>query len=112
MLQPGDNQNTTRILSIRHALTVEGVMRYFARELGYGADEDFGESSVFCTTWILKKFPDSTARKNRSWKACTRNHSRSSLPRLRYLYRLKTGAPDGKILFACDELTGLIGAAL
>lgn len=26
---------------IQHALTVEGVMRYFARKLGYGAEEDF-----------------------------------------------------------------------
>ena len=25
----------------RHAVTVEGVMRYFARELGYGEEEDF-----------------------------------------------------------------------
>ena len=26
---------------IRHALTVEGVMRYYARELGYGDEEEF-----------------------------------------------------------------------
>ena len=26
---------------IQHALTVEGVMRYYARELGYGEEEDF-----------------------------------------------------------------------
>ena len=26
---------------IRHGLTVEGVMRFFARELGYGEQEDF-----------------------------------------------------------------------
>ena len=26
---------------IQHALTVEGVMRWYARELGYGEDEEF-----------------------------------------------------------------------
>ena len=26
---------------LRHALTVEGMMRYFARELGYGEQEAF-----------------------------------------------------------------------
>lgn len=26
---------------IQHALTVEGVMRWYANELGYGADADF-----------------------------------------------------------------------
>ncbi len=26
---------------LQHALTVEGVMRWYARELGYGEDEDF-----------------------------------------------------------------------
>ena len=26
---------------LRHARTVEGTMRYFARELGYGEEEDF-----------------------------------------------------------------------
>ncbi|MDR2069072.1 MAG: HD domain-containing protein, partial [Spirochaetaceae bacterium] len=26
---------------LQHALTVEGVMRWYARDLGYGAEEDF-----------------------------------------------------------------------
>ena len=26
---------------LKHALTVEGIMRWFARELGYGDEEDF-----------------------------------------------------------------------
>ena len=26
---------------IRHALTVEGVMRWYARELGYGQEEEY-----------------------------------------------------------------------
>ena len=32
------NQEPFHIL---HALTVEGVMRWYARELGYGEDEDY-----------------------------------------------------------------------
>lgn len=27
---------------LKHAVTVEGVMRYFAKELGYSEEEDFG----------------------------------------------------------------------
>ena len=35
---------------IQHALTVEGVMRYFAKSLGYGDEEDTGALPVCFTT--------------------------------------------------------------
>ena len=39
---------------LHHARTVEGVMRYFAQELGYG-----------CMIWILSAIPISTASSRR-----------------------------------------------
>ena len=41
---------------LRHALTVEGIMRYFAKELGYADQEEY-----CCTTWILSCIPKNTA---------------------------------------------------
>ena len=47
---------------IQHALTVEGVMRWYAKELGYG-EEDIGESAAFCMILILNYIRKSTAGK-------------------------------------------------
>ena len=47
---------------IQHALTVEGVMRWYANELGYG--EDAWASS---TMWTLKSGRSSTASRSRSF---------------------------------------------
>lgn len=44
---------------LRHALTVEGIMRYFAKELGYADQEEYW--GACCTTWILSCIPKSTA---------------------------------------------------
>ena len=35
---------------LRHALTVEAVMGWFARELGYGADEEFAAQGAALST--------------------------------------------------------------
>ena len=35
---------------IQHALTVEGVLRWYARELGYGADEEFAAQGAALST--------------------------------------------------------------
>ena len=51
---------------LRHAVTVEHVMRWFARELGYGDREEFGGSLVCSTTWILSAGRRSTAKSPRS----------------------------------------------
>lgn len=50
---------------LRHALTVEGVMRWYANELGYGDEADFGHWPGFCTTLILKCIRNSTALNRR-----------------------------------------------
>ena len=41
---------------LEHAQIVENTMRYFARELGYGEEEEFGESSDFCMILISSNF--------------------------------------------------------
>ena len=42
---------------IRHALTVEGTMRYFARELGYAKDEDFWGVAGLLHDLDFEQFP-------------------------------------------------------
>ena len=49
-----------------HALTVEGVMRWYAQELGYGDDVDFWDSSACSTMWILKNIRTSTVKRRRN----------------------------------------------
>ena len=51
---------------LRHAVTVEHVMRWFARELGYGTGRSSGGSWVCSTTWILSAGRRSTAKSPRS----------------------------------------------
>ena len=48
---------------LQHALTVEGVMRWYAQELGYGEDVDFWGCS---TTSTLNSTLTSTASRRRS----------------------------------------------
>jgi hypothetical protein len=50
---------------LRHALTVEGVMRYFARELGYGAEEDFWGIVGLLHDLDFEKFPEQHCKKEK-----------------------------------------------
>ena len=51
---------------ILHGLTVEGVMRWYANELGYGEDADFWATVACCTTSTLRCGRSSTAGRHRS----------------------------------------------
>lgn len=51
---------------IMHALTVEGVMRWYARELGYGDEEDFWGLVGLLHDIDFEKYPERTAKKRRS----------------------------------------------
>ena len=69
-----------------HGLTVEGTMRWYARELGYGEDEEFWGQVGLLHDIDFELYPE---------QHCVK-------------------APEHemeKVLFAADELTGLIGAA-
>ncbi len=54
-----------RALSHQHALTVEGVMRWYAQELGYGEEADFWATVGLLHDIDFEQWPGSTVRKRR-----------------------------------------------
>ena len=48
---------------IQHALTVEGVMRWYAKELGYGADEEFWALAGLLHDIDFERWPEEHCRK-------------------------------------------------
>lgn len=100
---------------IYHALTVEGVMRWFAGELGYGKDEDFWGIAGLLHDIDFELYPDEHCQ----WAPELLRAGGAEEELIHavvchgYGIRVET-APEHemeKVLFACDELTGLIGAA-
>ena len=99
---------------LRHALTVEGVMRYFAEQLGYGEEKEFWGLVGLLHDLDFEQFPEQHCVKVQEIMT-----QRGIEPRL-----IRAVASHGygisvdirpehtmeKVLFACDELTGLIGA--
>lgn len=100
---------------IQHALTVEGVMRWCANELGYGADADFWATVGLLHDGSLKSGRSSTASRPRSFYGeigCSEDlvhavcsHGYGICCDVEPVEKME------KVLFAADELTGLIGAA-
>ena len=88
---------------IQHALTVEGTMRWYANELGYGEDADFEQwPEEHC-----KKAPELLAEIGCSEEfihaVCSHGYG--------LCCDVEPTHEMEKVLFAADELTGLIGAA-
>ncbi len=100
---------------ILHGLTVEGVMRYFARETGNGEDEDYWGIVGLLHDIDFEQYPEQHCQKapellreagvseDMIYSVCSHGYGLCS--DLEPLHLME------KILFACDELTGLIGAA-
>ena len=100
---------------IQHALTVEGVMRYFARETGNGEDEEYWGMVGLLHDIDFELYPEEHCVKapellreagiseEMIYSVCSHGYGLCSDLEPRHLME--------KILFACDELTGLIGAA-
>ena len=100
---------------ILHGLTVEGVMRYFAQDQGYGEEEDFWALCGLLHDVDFEEYPDAHCVKAPELLAeigasaemvhaiCSHAYGMSS--NLEPVHQME------KILFAVDELTGLIGAA-
>ncbi len=100
---------------LQHGLTVEGVMRWYARELGYGEDEEFWGQVGLLHDIDFELYPE---------EHCLRapellREGGASEPLIHavcshgYLLGVDI-APEHemeKVLYAADELTGLIGAA-
>ena len=97
---------------LQHALTVEGVMRWFAKELGYAAEEDFWGITGLLHDIDFELYPEEHCKKapellreagvseDMIYAICSHGYGMCSEeePKLEM----------EKVLYAADELTGLI----
>ena len=100
---------------LKHAETVEGVMGYFARELGYGDEADFWTNVGLLHDIDFEQWPeehcvrcvellrDGGADERTIHAVCSHGYGICS--------EVVPEHEMEKVLFATDELTGLIGAA-
>lgn len=98
---------------IRHALTVEGVMKYFAKEYGY--DEEFWGLVGLLHDIDFEVYPEEHCKKapellseinaSDDFIHAVCSHAYGLCSNVEPVHEME------KILFAIDELTGLIGAA-
>ena len=101
---------------IQHGLTVEGVMRWFARELGYGEDEEYWGLVGLLHDVDFEEYPEEHCIKAPEILAAAGVGDDMIRSICSHGYGL-TGVdiqPEHemeKVLYACDELTGIIGAA-
>ncbi|MDO5414119.1 MAG: hydrolase [Bacillota bacterium] len=101
---------------IQHAETVEGTMRYFAEKLGYGDDVDFWGMVGLLHDIDFEMWPEEHCVKAPELlkKAGIEDDMIRAIVCHGWGMTGVDVAPEHemeKVLFACDELTGLIGAA-
>ena len=100
---------------VRHALTVEAVMRWYAETLGYGEDAEFWATVGLLHDVDFEQWPEEHCRKAPELLAeigCSEGfdhavccHGYGLCSDVEPVHEME------KVLFASDELTGLIGAA-
>ena len=100
---------------IRHALTVEGVMRWYAEKLGYGEEADFWGIVGLLHDLDFEQWPEEHCVKSQEIMRerglderlihATASHGYGICVDVKPEHEME------KVLFAADELTGLIGAA-
>jgi predicted hydrolase (HD superfamily) len=101
---------------LRHALTVEAVMNWYARELGYGDQAAFWATVGLLHDLDFELWPEEHCVKVRELMEDRRLDSNLVHAVVSHGWGI-TGADAApehtmeKVLFAADELTGLIGAA-
>ncbi len=100
---------------ILHGLTVEGVMRWFAKDQGYGEEEDYWGLVGLLHDIDFEQYPDQHCQKapellrggkvgeDMIHSVCSHGYG--------LCCDVEPTHPMEKVLFAADELTGLIGAA-
>lgn len=99
---------------VRHGLTVEGVMRWFANELGYGDEEEFWGQVGLLHDIDFEMWPDEHCKKapellmeggaNEDMIHAVCSHGYGLCSDVEPTHEME------KVLFAADELTGLIWA--
>lgn len=100
---------------LKHALTVEGVMRYFAEQTGYGEEADFWGIVGLLHDLDFERYPEQHCVKEQEILRQKGIEERLIHAVASHGYGLtveiKPEHQMEKILYAVDELTGLIGAA-
>ena len=100
---------------LRHGETVEGVMRYLAQELGYGDEVDFWGNVGLLHDLDFEQWPEEHCAKVQELMRERDIDERMIHAVASHGYGICCDiAPEHemeKVLFAVDELTGLIGAA-
>ena len=99
---------------LKHALTVEGVMRWYAKELGYGDEEDFWGIAGLLHDLDFEQFPEEHCIKEQEIMRkrnideklihAVASHGSKLTVDVEPVHEME------KVLYATDELTGLIGA--
>lgn len=101
---------------IQHAETVEAVMRYFARELGFSEEVDFWGLVGLLHDLDFEMYPEEHCIKVQEIMAAEGVDAEIERAVVSHAYGLHVDVepehPMEKVLFATDELTGLIGAAI
>ncbi len=100
---------------LQHALTVEGVMAWYAQELGYGEDREFWSMVGLLHDIDFERWPEEHCRKapellregglSEAFIHAVCSHGYGLCSDVEPVHQME------KVLFAADELTGLIWAA-
>ena len=100
---------------IQHGLTVEGVMRWYAQELGFGEEADFWGLCGLLHDVDFEMYPEEHCKKAPELLAEVNasealvhaicSHAYGSCSDVEPVHLME------KVMYAADELTGLIGAA-
>lgn len=100
---------------ILHALTVEGVMAWYANELGYGEEADFWSMAGLLHDIDFEQWPEEHCQEAPALLREAGMDEKLIHAVVCHGYGLCSDVePEHemeKVLFAADELTGLIGAA-
>ena len=101
---------------LRHALTVEGIMKYFAKELGYADEADFWAQVGLLHDLDFEVYPAEHCLKSQELMREHGLDERLIRATASHGYGLAQNDIEPqhqmeKVLFAIDELSGLIGAA-
>ena len=100
---------------IQHALTVEGVLRWFAKDLGYGEDEEYWAITGLLHDIDFELYPEEHCKKapellkdggvgeDMIYSICSHGYE--------ICCDVEPQHEMEKVLFAADELTGLIWSA-